>query len=91
MPVEEERDQRAEQPGKEQGDENTFLPPVRQLGRSCQEGNAVGDRYADKDRRHDGNPHRRDRIACAAHDAGKALCHRHCYVTDREDPHHIPA
>lgn len=91
MTVEEECDQRAEQPGNEQGDENTFLSSVRQFGGSCQERNAIGDRNPDEDCCDDGDPHRCNRIARTAHDTGKALRYGHCDIADRKDAHHVTA
>src|SRR5699024_1639748 len=89
--VEDEGDQGSHQPGRQQGNPDTFVPSVGQLRGSGQPGNSVSYRHTDHDGCDQRDPHRSHCISRSAHNAGKTLVHRHRNVTHRHNPHHIGA
>ena len=87
--VGDEGDQCTSQPGDEQGDEQAEVAAGGLLRCAGEVGDGIGDRNTDDDRGDDGDPHRGDRVARAAHGTGQALRDRHGNVADGQDHHHV--
>lgn len=81
------REQCAQRPGDQQGDEGGFRAPGGILGAARKECDAVGNGNAEHNSGDDGDLHWRHCVACAPHHARETLSNGHGDISEGENLH----